>query len=109
MTLLIRPQMSIGLDSDSEFGVSSAKRANGLPDYALQLDDMLGDLTPHNAGDAEDATPFDLQLSADTMIVFKLSPGAWKWEADPAKAFFMNAGQRLDPFSVAEDLPGRHG
>jgi len=105
--------MSIGLDGDGEFVVSSAKRGNGLPDYAWQLDDMLGDLTPHDAGDDENATPFDLVVDRDTMIIFKLTPGAWKWEADPAKALFLkktrrdSAAQPHNPFSVVEDVPGR--
>ena len=99
--------MSIGLDADGEFAVESAQRANGLPSYAWQLDDMLNELQPHDAGDSENATPFDMELSRDTIVVFQLKPGAWKWEADAEKALFLKEGQSHDPFTTVDEGPGQ--
>ncbi len=98
--------VSIALDASGEFAVRSAKRANGVADYAWQLNAMAGELAPHQPP-AEATTPFDMTLDRDTMIVFRLEPGAWEWESDPAKAIFLKADEPNDPFSVAENPPGQ--
>ena len=98
--------MSIGLDAAGEFAVKSAERALGIADWAWQLAGMADELRPHVPPTSDNATPFDLALNRDAIIVFRLEPGAWAFEADPSKALFLKS--RADgsawphnPFSAA--------
>lgn len=99
--------MSIGLDPEGEFEVRSAKGRSGVADWSWQLRNLVRALQPHVPPAAADATPFDMMLNADTIVVFRLEPGAWSFEPGAEKALFLKS--RADgteyphnPFSSAQ-------
>ena len=98
--------MSIGLDANGAFAVRSASRVNYLADYASRLDGMDRELTAHQPPKGA-ATPFDMRIERDTIVVFRLEPESWAWESVPAEALFLKDGQRHDPFSAAAQSPDR--
>lgn len=51
-------------------------------------------------------TPLDTAGARDTLIIFRLEPYAWAWEATPGKALFMKDGQRHNPFASPMPMPG---
>lgn len=97
--------LSVNLDQNGEFTVSSAKRSRGRADYAQEVDAMVAELAPH-ATPAGAASPFDIAVERDTILIYRLEPGAWAWEDDAARALFMKRGQRHNPFTI-EARPGR--
>ncbi len=98
--------MSIGIDAAGEFAVKSAKHRSGVADWSWQVAGLDQDLKPHAPPTADDATPFDLSVNADTIIVFRLEPGAWGFEPDASKALFLKtradgSAYPHNPFSAA--------
>ncbi len=103
--------MSIGLDASGEFAVKSAKRRSGVADWSWQIADLDRDLRPHVPPAGAEGTPFDIALAADTIIVFRLEPGAWSFEAEASKALFLKSradgsAAPHDPFSAAGSVGG---
>ena len=103
--------MSIGLNAAGEFAVRSATRKSGVADWSWQIGDLARELRPHTPPAAADATPFDMTLSADTIVIFQLEPGAWAFEPQASKALFLKS--RADgsayphnPFSAAAPVGG---
>jgi hypothetical protein len=73
---------------------------------------MVSELAPHDVAAADGATPFDLVLDRDAIVVFRLEPGAWEWESEPARALFLKEErdgrpQPHDPFSEVESPPSQ--
>lgn len=103
--------MSIGLDATGEFEVKSAKRRSGFADWSWQVAALASDLRPRVSPAGTDATPFDLVVSAGTIVVFQLEPGAWSFEADGSKALFLKSRANgsaypHNPFSAAAIVGG---
>lgn len=103
--------MSIGLDAAGEFAVKSARHRSGVADWSWQVAGLDRDLQPHAPPAAADATPFDMSVDGDTIIVFRLEPGAWGFEMDTSKALFLksradDSSYPHNPFSAAEHVGG---
>jgi len=98
--------MSIGLDAAGEFKVKSSIRRSGVADWSWQIADLTKQPQPHGPPAAADATPFDMTLNADTIVVFRLEPGAWGFEPDASKALSLKpradgSAYPHNPFSAA--------
>jgi hypothetical protein len=103
--------LSVGLDADGEFEVRSAKSRSGVADWSWQIPSLVSALQPHAPPASDDATPFDLKLNADTIVVFRLEPGAWSFEPAVDKALFLKtradgSAYPHNPFSSAQIVGG---
>jgi hypothetical protein len=83
--------LSVGLDADGEFEVRSANSRSGVVVWSWQVPSLVSALQPHASPAADDATPFDLKLNADTIVVFRLEPGACSFESAVDKALFLKS------------------
>jgi hypothetical protein len=104
--------MSIALDAQGDLVASSAKGAGQGGGYAEQIDRLVAQLAPHQPP-AGARTPFDMAVERSTIVVFRLEPGAWSWESEPARALFLKPTrpdgqpQRHNPFVALGNPPGR--